>query len=75
MGPEAASSGHQIRSMGEGANRKDAPKKNRPPPTKALAICLNTLLYTTNPPGRISAFEWPTEREGGARAPKALPIC
>ena len=72
MGPEAASSGHQIRSMGEGANRKDAPNTNRPPPTKALAICLTTLPNIHNqPPGRnIRLRVAHRAAKGGARARK-----
>jgi hypothetical protein len=71
MGPEAASSGHQIRSMGEGANRKAAPNTNRPPPTKALAICLNTLTNIHNqPPGQnIRLRVAHRAAKGGARAP------
>src|SRR5215208_801173 len=42
MGPEAPPCAHQIRSMGEGASRKPAPNTNLPPPTKTLAVCLNT---------------------------------
>ena len=64
------SSGHQIRSMGEGANRKAAPKTNRPPPTKALAVCLNTLTNIHNqPPGRnIRLRVAHRAAKGGARA-------
>ena len=70
MGPEAASSDHQIRSMGEGVNRKDAPNTNRPPPTKALAICLNTLPNIHNqPPGRNIRLPMAHRAaKGGARA-------
>jgi hypothetical protein len=61
--------------MGEGANRKDAPNTSRPPPTKALAVCLNTLpnIQNTNRQDRISAFEWPTEPRRAALEPESSP--
>src|SRR5215213_8171917 len=59
-----------LQYVGEGANRKAVPKKNRPPPTKALAICLNTPPNIQNqPPARnIRLRVAHRAAKGGARA-------
>src|SRR5215208_6849848 len=78
MGPDAPPCAHQIRSMGEGANRKPTPNTNRPPPTKALAVCLNMPANIQDQPPRRIQDQLPGRKihlraahrakKGGARA-------